>query len=820
MELKRKWKIYLMHHSHTDIGYTERQDKIATYHVDFMKQAIDILHEIHESNSEEYKGFVWQCENHWQVENFYQCASEQYIRDFENYVKSGEIGLSGNYLNMTELVGEEVLNSRIAKAKKYGEERNIPISSGMSADINGYAWGYVDALYENGIKNLYSCLHPHHGMFPLYKKMIPFFWESPKGNKILIWSGEHYNFGNELQFAPNAGSTYMLNDEIGKQIRERSVYNTSQEKTEEEELSILEIRLKRYLENLEKENYPFDFVPVMVSGAITDNSPPSKEIAKRVNLLNQKYEGKITFQMATLDTFFQCVREYEKDIPTYKGDWNDWWADGVGSTPGPVKIYKNAQRKLNLCKKLDKETDLGDLELVEKASENLMLYAEHTWGYSSSISEPWETLVGELEMKKTAYAINGNTYASKNLDKILAKKGEVSIKNFRPQHFRVINPHEIPLRTKAVIYVELWEYLDGVSFGLDVPFEVVDSITGKVLPSQVVRIPRAFEIEVMVSLEAKEERELSIRRIKPKEITIKNHAHIGAEGIEDIILSNTYEESTRKVETNDFIIQFSLKKGIEKIINKATNENIVRDMDIAPFSGIYEITPIKGDFCDTRRRMGRNRKAESTKRYYSFLTDIGVVENGEVFIALRLDYQLEGTGTYSVFLKIYKQMPQIDAMVRIHKHSIWEPENLYVALPFTTNENESTYVDKTGCIIRPGIDQLPGSNKEFYLIQNGIVLHGEKSNVIISIKDAPLITFGDLESKPIELCTGEDVDYNRETPYSWIMNNYWETNFKADLGGFYEFAYSILVTENETPKESFIKCEATNEGVLGFYIDK
>lgn len=818
MNLKRKWKICLIHHSHTDIGYTERQDKITSYHVDFIKQAIDILNEIHQSESEEYKGFVWQCENHWQVEQFYKSASKKYIKDFEKYVKSGEIGLSGNYLNMTELVGEDILHSQMAKAKQYGEEKELSVNSGMSADVNGYAWGYADALYENGIKNFYSCIHPHHGMFPLYKKKIPFFWESPKGNKVLVWSGEHYHFGNELQFAPNAGTTYMIHDEIGKQIRGRSIYNKNQEETAKQELYNLEVRLKRYLDNLEKEEYPFDFVPVMVSGAITDNAPPSKEIAKRVNILNKKYNGKIEFEMTTLDSFFRQVREYESEIPTYKGDWNDWWADGVGSTPGPVKIYKQAQRKLNLCKKLDQNSTLSNSELLEKASENLMLYAEHTWGYSSSVSEPWETLVGELEMKKTAYAINGNTFISKNLDKILTEKGEVSIKSFRPQHFRVVNPHNIPMKTKAVIYIELWEYLDGVSFGLDVPFEVIDSATGEVLPSQAVRIPRAFEIEVMVSLKEKEERDIYIRRISAKEVTVRNHAHIGAEGVKDIIQPDAYEESTRRIETDNFIITFSQQRGIDKIINKATGNNIVRDMEVAPFAGIYEVTPIKENACETRRRMGRNRKAESTKRYYSQLSDMEIVERGEVFISIRLDYELEGTGFYSVFIKVYKQIPQIDAMVRIHKNSVWEPENLYVALPFTTRENESMYVDKTGCIIRPGIDQLPGSNKEFYLIQNGIVLAGEQSDIIISTKDAPLVTFGDVESGPIELCTGNDIKFNHETPYSWVMNNYWETNFKVDLGGFYEFAYSVEVAKSKPIEEAFEKCEANNEGILGFYI--
>lgn len=253
MNLNKKWNIYLIHHSHTDIGYTQRQDKIIRYHSDFIKQAVDILDNIHGNSETGCNGFVWQCENFWQVQNFYAHAERDYTEAFEKYVNSGEIGLSGNYLNMTELIHYDILHSRTNKAKEYGEKTGIRIKSGMTADINGFAWGYGDALHDNGIENLFSCLHPHHGMFPLYKKQIPFYWESPKGNKILVWNGEHYHFGNELHFAPHAGTSYLVFDEYTKMMKADSMYKTDSEDTEKMEFKVLCERLEHYLNNLEEE---------------------------------------------------------------------------------------------------------------------------------------------------------------------------------------------------------------------------------------------------------------------------------------------------------------------------------------------------------------------------------------------------------------------------------------------------------------------------------------------------------------------------------------------------------------------------------------
>lgn len=820
MSLKKNWKIYLIHHSHTDIGYTERQDKIANYHRDFIYQAIHILNDIHENDRKEYEGFVWQCENYWQVKNFYEKASPEEISAFEKYVRSGEIGLSGNYLNLTELISKEVLDSRMKQMQEYGDAIGYPIVSGMTADINGYAWGYVDSMYEHGVRHLYSCLHPHHGMFPLYQKMLPFYWESPKGNKILVWNGEHYNFGNEMFLAPHGGASYLTLDEFHKPMTEYKMLKVSAKDTAKTEGEIAQLRIERFLGNLEEEKYPYDFVPMMISGAFTDNAPPSAEIARRVNEWNQKNQGRIVVKMITLDQFFEMLEERSEEIPVYTGDWNDWWADGVGSTPAAVKVFTDARRKYHLCKKLDPEGCLGDETLLDQAAEELTLYAEHTWGYSSSVSEPWETLVGDLEMKKTAYAVNAHTEISKNLDEILRKKGEVSIAHDKPQHYRIINPHDFDLVTTVSLAIELWEYVEGIQYSADVPVEVVEEQSGRVLQSQVRKTARATQIDVRIELKAGEEKDVRVRLSQYRTpFVVKSYVDRGAEGVGDIVAANTYREDIECVETDYYQIFFNQTTGIERIFDKKDQKDLVESQALyAAFSGIYEVTEVKENACETRRKMGRNRKAVSTKRYGSILKNIRIIENGMLYLAVQLDYSLEGCGLYSVFLKIYKGLPRLEATVRIHKQSVWEPENLYISLPFTAGQEEACYLDKTGCIIRPGIDQLPGTNMEFYLLQNGIVLDGGEKTVTIAIKDTPLVTFGRLEAKPIHLCNGEHIAWNHSEIYSWVMNNFWETNFKVDLGGFYEFSYVIATHDKIQPQTAIKICEADNEGVLEFSI--
>ena len=790
------------------------------YHKDFILQAIEILDNIHAGKITDCGGFKWQCENHWQIENFYTSATNEEIEKFEKYVKSGEIGLSGNYLNMTELVDEDVLYSRTMKAKKYSEKIAMPIKSGMSADINGYAWGYPDILSECGVGNLFGALHPHHGMFPLYKKQQPFYWKGPKGGKVLVWGGEHYHMGNEMFLCPHGGTSYLIFDDVREAHPGNLIRTNSLEDTERLELQTACTRIERYVENLEKEGYQYDFFPLMVSGAITDNAPPNGDIAKRVNTLNQIFAGKVTIKMANLDEFFEQVKSRDEEIPTYEGDFTDWWADGVGSTPNAVKICREAQRKYDLCKKLDPQNKLGDEELLESGAENIMLYSEHTWGYSSSISEPWDTLVSCLEKKKDAYAINANTDISKNLDLILANLGELSIAAHKCQRYKVINPHNLRFNGTVKLYIEFWEYLGGNSLNPTSKIVAIDENTGEKLICQGHRISRAYEVEVAVNLAAGEEKIIRLEQSFKNDSTVRNHAHIGAEGIRDIVIKDEYLETPFMVETDFFKVQFSKELGVASILNKTTGQTITdSNATEGAFSGIYEFTPItNGDPCEVRRKMGRNRSSMATNRSTSKISDITVEESGDVFVTVKLSYELPGTRYYSVFLKIYKVAPIIEARVCLHKESVWDPENLYISLPFTSDGNGETYVDKTGCILRPGIDQLPGTCQNFYLIQNGLVKVGEKSDLIISTKDAPLISFGKREAAPIELYSGNNTKLNSSTPYSWVMNNFWETNFKADLGGFYEFTYTVVADKYESVNAAMEYCKAINEGVLGFYI--
>lgn len=810
----RKWKLYLIHHSHTDIGYTDYQEKIELYHVDYLRQVLGILDAVDRGEKPGCEGFRWQCENIWQVENFYKYATEDEKRAFSARVAEGRVGLSGNYLNMTELVDADVLAGRIAKGRRIADELNAPMKSAMSADVNGYAWGYPDALASGGVARLFCALHSHHGMFPMGHNPSCFWWEGPKGGRVLTFVGEHYHFGNELGLVPHANSSYLLYDDVRADMERRALFHTDAATTERQELELAQKRLTRYLEGLEAAGYPFGAAPMMVSGVISDNAPPNARIAERAEKLNALMGGLVEIRMATLDEFFDAILASGVEIPTHRGDFTDWWADGVGSTPAAVKVYREAQRCRSLAAKLDPEGHFLDADLDEDAAQNLMLYAEHTWGYSSSISEPWNSMVASVGMKKTQYAVNANVAAFRNLNRVLAGLGQVTPYPDRPHRCRIVNPHPFAVQDRATVILDHWENLGGLGIdGLD-RLALRDLRTGRLLPSQARPASRGMAVETALSLGPGECVDVEVCFAPDSEAGIDHSPRIGADGVTDIA-GTPGLESPFELDTPFFRVRVNRERGVYSIYDKRNQRELVDPKaPCGAFCGIYEVTSSEalGQMA-VRRAMGRNRCALGTRRYAARLTDARIVERGEVYVTEKLTCALEGFLFFDVYLKVYKPIPLIEARVCMHKQGNLDPENVYVALPFTSGGGDETWIDKTGCALRPGIDQLPGTCQQFYLLQNGIVRQGGDMDVLMALRDTPLVAFGPREAGPIRLCDGNNVALNRDTPYAWVMNNFWETNFEANLGGVYEFFFDIAAVPHDTAEAQLERVKAMNEGL-------
>ncbi|WMJ89168.1 hypothetical protein [Anaerocolumna sp. MB42-C2] len=790
--MKKKFTIYLLHLSHTDVGYTDTQEKMKAHHIAFIREVLQLI--------KKNQQFVWNCESYWCVQQFLRVASKQEKAEFIAAVNSGNIGLSANYLNLTDLVPAYVQNEIMQECSAERAEMGLTAKSAITADINGYSWGYADILAQNGVENLMSCIHTHHGYHPLFKKQAPFYWESPQGKRILCWNGDHYNLGNELGIAQAAWFEYTLQDGM------TSMQGSDFEKAVK--------RINAYVSSLLGQKYPYTFAPVSLSGNMTDNSPPSLKILEFVQLFNSQSDD-IQLKMCTLDEFFTRLMNESEEIPVYSGDWTDWWADGIGSTPADVIQYRNAARSFHVMQKMKCKEKEQLQPYYYETLHNLMFYGEHTWGYSSSITEPFHPQVNNLDQWKRLYALKASEAVVIMRENVQQSLGETAISLHKTLKLRAVNPHTVHF--VGMFTCDL-EHFYGYSH-----FEVIDDESGDSVPFQISSYSRGPKICIWLSLAPGQTKTFALKELPERPlVSAGRRAPTGIEGINDLYwrlcedLENGGCISIDGIENKFFKIDFEIGKGISSIYSKQEEKELINiQYPYAAFTPVYEVTDrdITEDYLQVRRNMGRNRKAARTHRSEGKLYDVKVLENGMLYSRSELKYHMDGVQECSLIVTAYKLTPKIDFDFRVHKNSIWEPENLYLALPFTAQE---IFIDKAGAILRPRIDQLPGTCVDFYAVQNGVAFCQEDSSVLITTPDSPLVSYGTLKAHPIKLM-GEGST-NCDEVYSWVMNNFWETNFKASLGGFYQFSYSLNLMQGSSIAEIFKTGEALNENVLQFYM--
>lgn len=787
-------EVYIVHHSHTDIGYTDLQEQIIYNQVNNIRHVVELMQK-GEAEGSVLRGLKWNCETWYCVEQFLQDASAEEKALFFDFVRKGRIGISANYLNMNDLVDVDMLDRRTAELQKLFTAEGAPVKAAMNADINGISLGARDVLIRNGVEFLFTNIHTHHGMYPLYQNQTAYFWENAAGQRLLVWNGEHYNLGNALGIVPNKNINFMTESYFGKA-------------TADDTLETLHRHLSDSIAEYEQSGYPYDFYITSVSGVFSDNAPVNPAIAATVESFNKRYGEQVTLRMVTLEELYTLIRDKVADAPVYRGAINDWWGNGVGSTPYSVKHYKAALRIARACETLEAKTGVSDEALRRDTDSNALLYAEHTWGHSATVSDPYETLVTDLDIRKTSYASKAHEAASMRRAKQLHRMGDILRYYATSGRVKAVSLRKHP----AVLPVEF--YVETLSLPA---VKVTDAATGEELAVQLSSHPRGVRVSFLAHFEAGEEKIFVYEeQPAPSQTLYTRTAWVGAERVRDII--NDYDSETYRLphalENEWFRIAYRVGEGITSFLHKPTGRELLRPGLEKFFTPIYENTEIRTNVHTERALLGRNVRGLHAAQHQAVLWDIKVLDHGDIFDRVKFLFRLEGTSHAALIVKMYRHLPRIEFTLQLAKTLSEDIESIYLPLSLNLPESEC-WLHNGGIAMRPGMDQLPGSNMEYYMADEGLLYQHDNTGILLNTYDTPLVYMGEMAHHPIRLCDNQPEN-NRRPAYSWIMNNTWETNFKMDLSGCGEFRYSLecssaplsenlaRLTENDMETPAFI----------------
>ncbi len=842
-------KLCVIHHSHTDIGYTDLQSRIGQRHVDFIRQALAIAERTADRRGPAFDGFVWTCESFWAIERFLAVAGAAERERFEGAVRAGSIGVSASYLNFNEFIGYDLLLDAFSRARDFGRAIGVDVDSAMTADINGYGWGYAEAMLALGVTNLFSCVHTHHGMYPLGGTQVPFWWETPSGGRVLVWSGEHYHFGNELGLAPGAAASYLTKDECDAEM----IYH--------DHWGVAELRIPRYIDGLRERGYEVNVIPVMVSGLRTDNGPPSERIADMIERWNTEHEDVCRIEMMTLSGFFASLRaelaERGAQLPIHRGDWPDWWSDGPGGNPTGTRLMREAQRRLRRVRAIRRcaEDDLAggepassgrDVESADRGTvrpdraaertviDDLLLYAEHTFSHSNAMSDPWHALVSSISGRKQAYAAVAHDAVVGLEDAALERLGAAGLAVGVALRYTVINPFKSRFSGLARLPVGHYEFNE---LGLDRGALVLDAASGEVLRSQMVGVPMGGEYLVRLDLGPGGRREIVVEPVAGSEpcdgSSESDHTSRAEDGTAPAGTGAGFlaGPGAGVLETGHVRIEWVPGDGIVRWIDRACGADLLRsDRVHGAFTPVYEVTPMhgRGEARGVRAAMGLNRKGENVMRSAGCLIGEETRIDGPVVSSVTLDYGVAGCSLFLLELAAYEDEPRVDVAVRLHKDSVWEPENVYLSLPFTAGSCEQLWLAKAGALevgaaVRPRVDQIPGTLTDYYAVDDGFALVSDqvgstgRTGVAVSMPDCHLLQVGPLAFGERLLAGDPRLADDPQHLYAWLMNNFWETNFAASVGGFHEFRFSVRWGSGlGTTAAALSACRAANDGLVVF----
>ncbi|HEX8150175.1 MAG TPA: glycosyl hydrolase-related protein, partial [Pyrinomonadaceae bacterium] len=157
----------------------------------------------------------------------------------------------------------------------------------------------------------------------------------------------------------------------------------------------------------------------------------------------------------------------------------------------------------------------------------------------------------------------------------------------------------------------------------------------------------------------------------------------------------------------------------------------------------------------------------------------------------RMESSAPNTPRVTTEVVLFDGAKKIEINYRVRKETVYRKEGVYFAFPLAVREPRFRF-DVQSAVVDPSKDMLPGAGLEWFSSQNWAAAGDEGLTVAIVNRDSFLWTFGDIVRGTWP------KEFGRRAPalFSYVMNNYWNTNYVAAQGG--EFTFRYVLTSART----------------------
>ena len=686
--------------------------------------------------------FRFSPDGYWSVRQYLAGRSEEQQKQLFQMVKEKKIFVpTVEACLLTGFPALETLIRSLYPAFEFNQKHGGDADYADITDVPSYSWSYASVMSAAGLKYFVSGCDNDNGPILLYSRLnekSPFWWEGPDGGRILMWYSWVYS-----QLAVLFGG---LQGEIAAGHESMPVF----------------------LQAYSHPKYKSD--AVLVYGTQWENTDLFPRQASLADDWNKIYAYPHLQYSGFAEALGYIAKQFGPAIPVVRGDGGPYWEDGIASTARSAAIEREAEQRALAAEKFSTLSSLinprlrPEAEALKRLWNYMVLYDEHTWGADRSVSDPKsQEAVNQLAVKE-AFASD----AKRDVDYVL-RRGLAALADYIYD----------PKGTLLVFNPLSWQRSGMVEIDLDKGLEPIDLTAHRTIPYEVLSTGQSYHHVRFLAQDVPSVgyKAYALRETKAEPPT----AQTAPRGT----LENAYYR----------VVLDPASGAVKSIFDKDLNKELVNASSPYRFDQYLYVTGAD---------QTPNRLVEYSSGWPVPQLSIHSAGGGRLLsvtsqpfgVVARLESSGMNTPRIETEVILFNGQKKIEFVNHVHKTEVYTKEAVYFAFPFSMEHPQFRYEIQNG-FVDPSRDQLPGAGKEWFSVQHWVAAEQGGVTAALVPVDASLVALGDI----VRGTWPEEFGRRPGTIFSYVMNNYYFTNYAAGQGGDFNFRYVFTSAKDLAPAD-------------------
>jgi hypothetical protein len=675
--------------------------------------------------------FRFSLDGEWSLQQFLETRSAVEQQRAIEAIQKKQVFVPAQYANLlTGISTAETLIRSLYPSANFSRKYGTPLDYANITDVPSLSWSYASVLAAAGIPYLASGSDNYRAPVLLHghlNESSPMWWVGPDGKKVLLWYSRHYMHMQMLFGLPPVLSAGRDTLPLFLQMYENAGYHANS---------------------------------TILYGTQVENTDLFPQQAELVEKWNRRY----AYPLLRYSGFHEALEDIEKQfgdaLPIIRGDGGPYWEDGAASDACYLAMERWNEARAQTAEKLDTVASLANPQLKADPDElgrmwtNMVLMDEHTFDSWNSVSDPTSKEAVDQLAFKEQFATNAAAQVDYVTRRTMANLADA-----------------IPAGPGSIIVFNSlnWKRNGLVTTDLNKSDEILDLSAGRTVPYEILAKGKDF-IRV---------------RFLAQDLPPLGYKVYVARQSKKVVNSPAREQGT-SLESPYYKVELDPETGaVRSIYDKQLHRELVSHDGQYRFGQYLYVT-------------GGDKEPNAITVYGHLLPkpalEIHPAHDGHIVSIERTPYgeiaHMESVDLNTPLIKseirVFDDEKKIEFTEEVNKNEVYTKEAAYFAFPFSFSQPQFQYEVQNG-VVDPAHDMYPGAGHEWFSVQHWISAQQDGMSATVLPLDAPLVTIGDINR-------GEWPEIFGKRPgtiFSYVMNNYWNTNYRAGQGGRFSFHYVV-----------------------------